>query len=210
LKAINPPNIAPRAFRQVALNAKIARVSTMNGCEGKVLSVAYDSQHRFSKQPMESITLVEGYGVAGDAHAGEYAKHRFLAKRSMKLPNRRQVHLIPAELFAELREDGYLVEPGHLGENVTTYGIGLEHLPLGTKLHIGENAIIELTGLRTPCGQIDAFQKGLRRNMFRSDGSAAKYRCGVLGIVLSGGQLSPGDGVRVQAPLEPYSPLPGL
>jgi MOSC domain-containing protein YiiM len=182
----------------------------MNSCAGKVLSVACDSQHRFSKQASESITLVEGYGVEGDAHAGEYAKHRFLAKRSMKLPNRRQVHLIPAELLAELRDDGHLVGPGHLGENVTTYGIGLEHLPLGTKLHLGEKAIIELTGLRTPCGQIDRFQKGLRRVMLRSDGSAPKYRCGVLGIVLAGGQLSPGDGIRVQAPLQPCSPLPGL
>ena len=182
----------------------------MSNCEGKVLSVACDSRHRFSKPARENITFVEGHGVEGDAHAGEYAKHRVLARRLMKLPNRRQVHLIPAELFAELRDSGHLVGPGHLGENVTTYGIGLEHLPLGTKLHLGENAIIELTGLRTPCGQIDRFQKDLRSKMFRSDGSAPKYRCGVLGIVLSGGQLFPGDGVKVQAPLDPCSPLPAL
>ena len=128
----------------------------------------------------------------------------------MKLPNRHQVHLIPAELFAELRESGYHVGPGHLGDNVTIHGIGLEHLPLGTKLHLAENAIIELTGLRTTCGQIDRFQKGLRRRMFGSDGSGPKYRCGVLGIVMSGGQLCPGDGIKVQAPLEPCSGLPAL
>jgi MOSC domain-containing protein YiiM len=182
----------------------------MNSCEAKVLSVAADCQHRFSKQVRESITLLEGYGVEGDAHAGKYAKHGFLARRLMKLPNRRQVHLIRAELFAELRDSGYLVGPGHLGENVTTFGIRLEHLPLGTKLHLGDNAIIKLTGLRTPCGQIDRFQKGLRSKMFRSDGSTPKYRCGVLGIVVSGGQLSPGDRIMVQDPLQPRSPLPPL
>jgi hypothetical protein len=182
----------------------------MNSCEGKVLSVGCDSQHRFSKPVRESITFVEGYGVEGDAHAGEYAKHRVLATRLMKLPNRRQVHLIPAELFAELRETGHLVGPGHLGENVANYGIGLERLPLGTKLHFGDKVIIELTGLRTPCGQVDRFRKGLRRKMVQSDSSAPKYRCGVLGIVVSGGQLSPGDGVKVQAPLGPCCPLPAL
>jgi MOSC domain-containing protein YiiM len=182
----------------------------MNSCEGKVLSVGYEPQHRFSKQARESITFVEGHGVEGDAHADQYVKHRFLARRLAKLPNRRQVHLIPAELFAELRESGYQVGPGQLGENVTTHGIGLEHLPLGTKLHLGENAIIELTGLRTPCGQIDRFQKGLRSKMFRSDGSAPKYRCGVLGIVTTGGQLSPGNGIKVQTPSQPCSPLPAL
>lgn len=182
----------------------------MSSCEGKVLSVACDSRHRFSKPARENITFVEGYGVEGDAHAGEYATHRVLARRLMKLPNRRQVHLIPAELFAELRETGHLVGPGDLGENVTTYGIGLERLPLGAKLFLGEKVIIELTGLRTPCGQVDRFQKGLRRQMFQTDSSAPKYRCGVLGIVVSGGQLSPGDGVKVQAPLDPSSPLPAL
>jgi MOSC domain-containing protein YiiM len=120
------------------------------------------------------------------------------------------VHLIPAELFAELGGSGHVVGPGHLGENVTTYGIELEHLPLGTKLYLGENAMIELTGLRTPCGQIDRFQKGLRRKMLRSDGSAPKYKCGVFGIVVTGGQVSLGDSVKVQAPRDPYSPLPAL
>jgi hypothetical protein len=182
----------------------------MNNCEGKVLSIAYEPQHKFSKQGRHSIRLVGGHGVEGDAHAGQYAKHRFLARRLMKVPNRRQVHLIPAELFAELRQSGHVVGPGDLGENVTTSGIRLEHLALGTKLYLGEKAIIELTGLRTPCGQIDRFQKGLRRKMLRTDGSAPKYQCGVLGIVVTGGQVSAGDSVRVQAPPEPCSPLPCL
>ena len=181
----------------------------MNNCEGKVVDVGYHPQHRFSKQSRQNITLIEGYGVEGDAHAGQYSKHGF-SSRLMKVPNRRQVHLIPSELFGELRGSGHRVGPGDLGENVTTVGIALEHLPLGTKLHLGEKAIIELTGLRTPCGQIDRFQKGLRSKMFRTDGDAPKYRCGVLAIVVTGGQVSPGDSVKVQAPLDPCSPLPAL
>jgi hypothetical protein len=112
-----------------------------------------DTQHRFSKCVREQITLIEGHGVGGDAHAGQYARRRFLARRWPKLGNLRQVHLIPVELFAELHQQGHIVEPGDLGENVTTAGLNLEYLPLGTKLHLGESAVVELTGLRTPCGR---------------------------------------------------------
>jgi MOSC domain-containing protein YiiM len=182
----------------------------MNHCEGQVLSVARDSRHRFTKQIEESITLVEGYGVLGDAHAGQYAQHGFLAKRSIRIPNRRQVHLIPAELFAELRHGGYLVGPGELGENIATLGLRLEHLPLGTRLHLGDHAVVELTGLRTPCKQIDGFQKGLRRQMLRTGAAGPKYRCGVLGVIAAGGRVSPGDRVRAELPQHMHAPLPAL
>jgi hypothetical protein len=182
----------------------------MNDCDGKVLSVARDSQHRFSKQVLESITLVEGHGVEGDVHAGPYVKHRFLARRLIKLRNQRQVHLLPAELFAELSASGHMVGPGELGENVTTAGLKLEQLPLGTRLHLGGTAIVQLTGLRTPCGLIDRFRKGLRREILRIDTRASKYRCGVLGIVLAGGRVSPGDPARAELPAEARSPLPAL
>lgn len=182
----------------------------MNHCDGKILSVARDSQHRFGKQVLESITLVEGHGVEGDAHAGQYVKPRFLARRLIRHPNQRQIHLLPAELFAELRESGRIVGPGELGENVTTAGLKLEQLPLGTRLHLGGAAVVELTGLRTPCGLIDRFQKGLRREILRIDASASKYRCGVLGIVVAGGGVSPGDPARAELPGEARSPLPAL
>lgn len=182
----------------------------MNQCEGKVRSVARASQHRFSKQTEESITLIEGYGVVGDAHAGQYTKHRFLAGRLPFLPNKRQVHLIPAELFAELRRHGHLVAPGELGENITTVGLKLEHLPLGTRLHLGESAVVELTGIRTPCKLIDRFQKGLRQRMLRTDATGPKYRCGVLGVVAVGGRVLPGDPARAEIPAELHSPLPAL
>ena len=179
-------------------------------CKGVVVNVASDTQHRFSKRLREQITLIKDYGVEGDAHAGRYARHRFLARRWPKQRNLRQVHLIPVELFAELHQDGHVVEPGDLGENVTTVGLNLEYLPLGTKLHLGESAVVELTGLRTPCGLIDRFQRGLKRKMVRNQVTLPKFRCGVLGIVVAGGQIRPGDAIEADAPSQPCSLLPAL
>ena len=88
--------------------------------EGRVLKVASDAQHGFSKRAKESINLVEGHGVEGDAHAGQFVRHRFLARRWSRLPNLRQLHLISSELFEVLRILGYAVGPGDLSENVTT------------------------------------------------------------------------------------------
>jgi MOSC domain-containing protein YiiM len=163
---------------------------------GTVLKVASDTQHAFSKLK-QHITPIEGHGVDGDVHAGEYVRHRFIARVRPKQPNRRQVHLIRAELLEELRDAGHVVGPGDLGENVTTSGLNLEHLPLGTKLHLGLSAIVELTGLRTPCALIDRFQKGLRSKMIRSGTGTPKFKCGVLGVVVVGGHVAPGDAARV-------------
>ncbi|WP_245286536.1 MOSC domain-containing protein [Bradyrhizobium sp. ARR65] len=109
-----------------------------------------------------------------------------------------------------LRVTGHIVGPGELGENVTTAGLKLEQLPLGTRLHLGETAVVELTGLRTPCGLIDRFQKGLRREILRINTSASKYRCGVLGIVVAGGRVAPGDPARAELPGGARTPLPAL
>ena len=178
--------------------------------EGRVLKVALDAQHGFSKRAKESINLVEGHGVEGDAHAGQFVRHRFLARRWSRLPNLRQLHLISSELFEVLRILGYAVGPGDLGENVTTERLELEHLPLGTKLRLGQDAVVELTGLRTPCRLIDRFQKGLRRKMLRTESGGPKFRCGVFGIITVGGRVSPGDVATVEMPRQPWSPLPTM
>jgi hypothetical protein len=179
----------------------------MDQYEAKVLKVASDAQHRFNKSVKESITLIEGHGVEGDAHAGQYVTHRFLVRRRSRLPNLRQIHLIPAELFEDLRALGYTVWPGELGENVTTLGLKLEHLPVRTKLHLGRSAVVELTGLRTPCRLIDRFRKGLKSKMLRPESSGPKFRCGVFGIVMAGGKVTPGDAATIEMPLQPWSPL---
>jgi MOSC domain-containing protein YiiM len=168
--------------------------------QGTVVSVSSDDAHRFSKIVRQSVRLIEGYGVEGDAHAGRFVQHRYEAKKAPLRPNRRQVHLIQSELFEEMRGLGFVIAPGDLGENITTAGIDLLALPLGAKLHLGESAVVELTGLRTPCGLIDKFKKGLKRSMIVRMPSAVTFRAGVLAIVTSSGDLKPGDLVRAELP----------
>jgi MOSC domain len=177
---------------------------------GSVVAVAADSGHHFSKPLCHCITLIEGHGVEGDAHAGPTVRHRYLARRQPSLLNLRQVHLIPAELLDELRAAGYDVYPGDLGENVTTTGVELERLPLGTSLKLGETAVIELTGLRTPCVLIDRFQASLKGRMTQTGKIAPRFKCGVLGVVRTGGNIASGDIVQVAYPLGPLRTLPAL
>lgn len=205
VNAIRDPNLQATA----KLRPFEAVVTSMQAKDGTVIGVSSDSQHAFSKWAREQITLIENHGVEGDAHAGRHVRHRFIARVWPARTNNRQVHLIRAELFDELREAGHSVGPGELGENVTTRGVELEHLPLGTRLHLGQTAVVELTGLRTPCALIDRFQKGLKGKMIQG-GSVPKFRCGVLGVVLAGGLVAPGDSARVEAPSQSFSPLPAL
>lgn len=181
----------------------------MHKKDGMVIGVSSDSQHAFSKRAKQQITLVEDHGVEGDAHAGRHVRHRFIARVWPARANNRQVHLMRAELFDELRAAGHSVGPGELGENVTTSGLELEHLPLGTRLYLGETAVVELTGLRTPCALIDRFQKGLRCKMIRGT-STPRFKCGVLGVVLAGGRVGAGDAARVETPSQAFAPLPAL
>jgi hypothetical protein len=177
---------------------------------GLVVGLARDDQHRFSKLSVESIYLLEGRGVEGDAHSGTYTRHRYLARRQPRLPNLRQVHLIPSELFASLREAGYALQPAALGENVSTSGLDLERLPLGTVLEMGPEASVELTGLRTPCVLINRFRAGLKRKMVNDKSDGPRFRSGVMSIVRIGGRLVVGDTIRVKLPSKPWTDLPAL
>ncbi|WP_375762526.1 MOSC domain-containing protein [Bradyrhizobium sp. B025] len=177
--------------------------------KGKVIAVAADRGHHFSKPPRDQIVLVEGHGVDGDAHAGPFVRHRYLARRQPRLPNLRQVHLIPSERFAHLREAGFAVAAGDLGENITTAGLDLELMPLGTKIEFGPTAIIELTGLRTPCVLIDRFRAGLKRHVLSSAETAPPFKCGVLGVVRVGGPVAAGDTARIRLPSS-FRALPAL
>ncbi len=171
----------------------------MSAHSGTVLSVSRDSAHRFSKPPQPAITLLEGIGVEGDAHAGVTDQHRFTKRRDPTRPNLRQVHLIQSELFAELA--GFDVGPGDLGENVTTRGIDLLSLPERTRLHLGDDAIVEVTGLRNPCKHINGLQRGLLKAVIAAGvGQAVPQRTGVMSIVIAGGVVRPGDPIRVELP----------
>jgi hypothetical protein len=177
---------------------------------GTVIAVNSDGAHRFSKHTRLTIRLIEGSGIEGDAHAGAFIQHRYLAKQDSNIPNNRQVHLIQAELFDDLRVVGFDVGPGQLGENITTKGIDLLRLPLGAILHLGNSAVVELTGLRTPCGYIDKFRKGMKRAMIVRGPNGVTFRAGVLGVVRASGDLSPGDIISVKVPLGFAQRLPAI
>src|SRR6202048_3834545 len=172
---------------------------------GSVVSVSSRIGHQFSKTPSLSIRLLKGLGVAGDAHMGETVKHRSRVRKDPTQPNLRQVHLIHAELFEELRAKGFGVKPGDLGENVTTSGLDLLALPTGARLHLGATAMVEGTGLRNPCIQIDGFQKGLMAATLDKDADGNLIRkAGIMGIVLAEGDVRPGDAIAVVMPDGPH------
>jgi MOSC domain-containing protein YiiM len=174
----------------------------------RVVAVAANRYHRFSKQTAPVIRLVEGLGVEGDAHLGATDQHRSHARRNPTRTNLRQVHLLPAELFEELLDGGHRVLPGALGENVTTCGLDLPALPVHTLLLLGQTAEIRITGLRHPCRQIEAFQPGLLdRLLERGTRGSVVRRAGIMGVVRRGGEVRPGDPVTVVLPDEPHRPL---
>jgi len=174
----------------------------------RVVAVALRRGHHFSKTPALGIRLLENLGVEGDAHCGVTVKHRHQARKDPTRPNLRQVHLIQGELFEELRGKGFAVAPGALGENVTTSGIDLLTLPLGTRLALGDSAVVEVTGLRQPCVLIDRFQPGLMAAVLDRDADGRLIRkAGVMAIVLSGGEVRPGDPIAIERPAAPHRPL---
>ncbi|RKT03298.1 MOSC domain-containing protein YiiM [Streptomyces sp. 3211.6] len=174
----------------------------------QVAAVSSNGEYSFTKPNRESITLLTGLGVEGDVHAGVTVKHRSRVAQDPTQPNLRQVHLIHRELFDEVARAGFSVAPGQLGENVTTEGIDLLALPKGTLLGIGERAVVEVTGLRNPCPQINAFQDGLLKQVVGRDQEGRVVRkAGIMGVVQQGGRVRPGDSIKVTLPPLPHIPL---
>lgn len=175
---------------------------------GVVTAVSSNGEYSFTKPNRPSITLLAGLGVEGDVHAGVTVKHRSRVARDPTQPNLRQVHLLHEELFTEVGEEGFRVAPGELGENVTTRGLDLLGLPVGTLLRLGGTAVLEVTGLRNPCLQIDAFQDGLLRQVVgRDEAGRIVRRAGIMSIVLEGGVVRPGDPITAELPSGPHRPL---
>ncbi|WP_404789888.1 MOSC domain-containing protein [Altericista sp. CCNU0014] len=175
---------------------------------GIVAAVSRSTQHTFSKANQEKIFLQAGLGVEGDAHLGKTVKHRSRVAADPSQPNLRQVHLIHAELHDELQAAGFAVSAGQMGENVTTRGIDLLSLPTGTQLYLGDVAVVEITGLRNPCTQLDRFQPGLMAAVLGRDADGKIIRkAGVMGIVVESGEIRPGDLIRIELPPEPHQPL---
>ena len=175
---------------------------------GVVTAVSCSPTHTFTKPNQESIRLLTGLGIEGDAHRGSTVKHRSRVVRDPSQPNLRQVHLIHAELHDELQMAGFAVSAGQMGENVTTRGVDLLRLPTGTRLHLGGTAVVEVTGLRNPCAQLDHFQAGLMAAVLERDEHGILIRkAGVMAIILAGGEVRPGDLIIVELPTEPHRSL---
>lgn len=175
---------------------------------GRVIAVGRSSSHTMSKPVCQRIRLLAGFGVDGDAHSGETVKHRSRVARDPSQPNLRQVHLIHAELFDELRAKGFDIAPGMMGENVTTRGVVLLALPRGTRLHLGTSAIVEITGLRNPCFQLDGLQAGLMEVTLDRDPERGLIRkAGVMGVVIAGGEVSAGDSIGIERPAGTHDAL---
>ena len=193
-----------RENRGPAVSASVVSEAAVSGSvvPAAVVAVSRDSAHRVSKVPQGAITLLEGIGVEGDAHAGTTDQHRYTKRRDPHRPNLRQVHLIQSELFDELAAHGYAVGPGQLGENVTTSGVDLLNLPTGTRLHLGDDAIVEVTGLRSPCKLINSVADGLLKAVVATGrGKEIPQRTGVMSIVVAGGVVRPDDPIRVELPV---------
>ena len=172
-----------------------------------VFAVHSSDRHSFSKTPKDAIRLIENWGVEGDAHAGTTDRHRYHIRRFGQQPNLRQVHLIHAELLEDLRSKGHAVLPGELGENISTRNLDLLGLPEGTRLRLGTEAIIELTGLRNPCRQIEEFQPGLLAHVVERRADGVVRKGGVMSIVVKGGIVRPGDRIEIELPPPPHAAL---
>jgi MOSC domain-containing protein YiiM len=175
---------------------------------GIVTAVSRSATHTLTKPNADSIRLAAGLGIEGDAHQGATVKHRSRVARNAAEPNLRQVHLIHAELHDELRGAGFAVAPGQMGENVTTRGVDLLGLAVGTRLRLGDRAVVEVTGLRNPCAQLDKIQPGLMAATLDRDGDGNLVRkAGIMGVVIAGGEVRPGDPIRIESPPPPHRPL---
>lgn len=180
----------------------------MSALTGTIVAVSLSPSHRFSKSPQLEIRLRAGFGVEGDAHAGEKVKHRSRVRVNPDQPNLRQVHLIHTELFEELAAKGFDIAPGVLGENIATRGLDLLALPQGTRLAIGPSALVEITGLRNPCAQLDNYKAGLTQAVLDRDAAGELVRkAGIMGIVLADGTVQAGDAIQVILPPEPHRRL---
>ena len=171
-----------------------------------VVAVSRRPDHHVSKLNLEAVELVEGRGVEGDAHFGPQVQHRSRVRADPAQPNLRQVHLIHAELHDELAS--FELSPGEMGENVTTRGVHLLGLPRGTRLRLGADAVVEITGLRNPCTQLDGLRPGLMQAVLdRGPDGELIRRAGVMGVVVTGGTVRPGDPIEVTLPPPPHEPL---
>jgi MOSC domain-containing protein YiiM len=147
--------------------------AAVRGAHGRVVSVNLAAGKGERKSPRTRIELVADHGVAGDGHAG---------------PWHRQVSLLAQESIETMRARGLEVGPGDFAENVTTEGIAVVSLPVGSRLRLGE-CLVEVTQIGKVCHD--------RCAIYEQAGDCVMPREGIFARVLEGGRLSTGDRVQV-------------
>jgi MOSC domain-containing protein YiiM len=174
----------------------------------QVTSVSLNPLHTFSKRPVPEIRILAHHGVEGDAHAGEKVQHLYRVRKNPNAPNLCQVHLIAEEFLEELRTQNFPIEPGQLGENIIVRSLDLCSLSVGATLRLGSDALIEITGLRDPCNQLNTLRPGLMKAcLARSLDGTLIRKAGVMAIALVSGSVRPGDPIHLTLPPHPHRPM---
>ncbi len=145
-----------------------------------LISIVYKPQDAtptgaaYTRLPLSEAQLIAGYGIEGDQKGGSV---------------NRQVNVMTAEVLETLGGEGYLIEPGLMGEQLIFSGIDVNALPAGSRIQIGAEACIELTEPRTGCAKFERYQE--------KSPQGAAGRLGVMARVVSSGAIAVGDAVQV-------------
>ncbi|KAF0217262.1 MAG: hypothetical protein FD174_3370 [Geobacteraceae bacterium] len=141
--------------------------------QGTVVAVCMSLNKGERKTPVEQVQLQENHGIVGDAHAGDW---------------HRQVSLLAIESIEKMRALGLDVTTGDFAENITTQGIDLPSLPLGTRLAVGET-LLEVTQIGKECHT--------RCAIYHQAGDCVMPKEGIFARVVHGGMVRPGDNIEL-------------
>ncbi|MBC7962162.1 MAG: MOSC domain-containing protein [Steroidobacteraceae bacterium] len=139
---------------------------------GMVKAVCISENKGERKKPVEAVELRENHGIVGDGHAGDW---------------HRQVSLLAQESIEKMRKLGLDVNAGDFAENITTSGIDLVSLPIGTRLQVGE-ALLVVTQIGKECHT--------RCAIYYQAGDCVMPKEGIFARVISGGMVKPGDEIK--------------
>ena len=142
--------------------------------KGQIVAVSVSQRKGIKKSNLPECKLLEDKGLDGDAHAGDW---------------HRQVSLLAMESINKIRGKGLDVSPGDFAENITTSGLKIWELPLGTRLTVGSEALLEVTQIGKECHD--------RCAIYHQVGDCVMPKEGVFTRVLRGGTVRPGDEIRV-------------
>jgi MOSC domain-containing protein YiiM len=140
----------------------------------KVIAVSVSATTGVKKDNVSQARVIVNFGLEGDAHAGDW---------------HRQVSLLAMESIEKMRQRGLDLKPGDFGENLTTIGIDIPHLPVGTRLTVGPEVVLEVTQIGKACHHGCAIKQAV--------GDCIMPREGIFARVLQGGTVHPNDSIEV-------------